>query len=97
MSGPQVVNVTKMVLDVLKPHQPSILEMSKLICELEGVRSVNTVLREVDADTETVVLSIEGNCLDYDEILDVIENCSASVHSIDEVSVETSVDYGEEV
>ena len=96
MSRPQVVNVTKMVLDVLKPHQPSILEMSKLIGELEGVRSVNTVLREVDADTETVVLSIEGDSLDYDEIVDVIENCSASVHSIDEVSVETNGGYGEE-
>jgi len=88
LSGPQVVHVTKMVLDVLKPHQPSIVEMSKLLGEIEGVRAVNTVLREVDADTETVVLSVEGEELDYDEVLDVIEQCSASVHSIDEVSVE---------
>jgi len=77
-----------MVLDVLKPHQPSILELSKLLGELDGVSSVNTVLREVDADTETVVLSIEGPRLDYDSVLDVIEQCSASVHSVDEVSVE---------
>ena len=95
MSGPQVVRVTKLVLDVLKPHQPSILEMSKLLGELDGVSSVNTVLREVDADTETVVLSLEGTELDYDEVLNVIEQCSASVHSMDEVSVE-SIDSGEE-
>ena len=94
MSGPQVVHVTKLVLDVLKPHQPSILEMSKLLGELEGVKSVNTVLREVDADTETVVLSLEGPELDYEEVLDAIEQCSASVHSMDEVSVE-SVESGE--
>lgn len=94
MSGPQVVHVTKLVLDVLKPHQPSILEMSKLLGELDGVKSVNTVLREVDADTETVVLSIDGPELDYEKVLDVIEQCSASVHSMDEVSVE-SVDTGE--
>ncbi len=89
--------MTKMVLDVLKPHQPSILEMSKLIGEISGVRAVNTVLREVDADTETVVLSVEGNALDYEAVLDVIEQCAASVHSIDEVSVETLEEYGEEL
>ena len=88
MTGSPQVRVTKMVLDVLKPHQPSILELSKLLGELDGVSSVNTVLREVDADTETVVLSIEGPRLDYDSVLDVIEQCSASVHSVDEVSVE---------
>ncbi len=88
MTGSPEVRVTKMVLDVLKPHQPSILELSKLLGELDGVSSVNTVLREVDADTETVVLSIEGPRLDYDSVLDVIEQCSASVHSVDEVSVE---------
>jgi len=94
LSGPQVVHVTKLVLDVLKPHQPSILEMSKLLGELDGVKSVNTVLREVDADTETVVLSIDGPELDYEEVLDIIEQCSASVHSMDEVSVQ-SVETGE--
>ena len=88
MTGSPEVRVTKMVLDVLKPHQPSILELSKLLGELDGVSSVNTILREVDADTETVVLSIEGLQLDYDSVLDVIEHCGASVHSVDEVSVE---------
>jgi hypothetical protein len=77
-----------MVLDVLKPHQPSIIEMGKLVGELDGVRSVSIILREVDADTETVVLSVEGISIDYDAVLDVIEQCSASVHSVDEVSVE---------
>jgi len=87
-AGAQVVRVTKVVLDVLKPHQPSILELSKLLAELAGVRSVHTVLREVDAETETVVLSVEGPGVDYDAVLDVIQGCSASVHSVDEVSVE---------
>jgi hypothetical protein len=68
--------------------------MSKLLGELEGVKAVNTILREVDADTETVVLSIDGPELDYDEVLIAIEQCSASVHSMDEVSVE-SEDSGE--
>jgi len=86
--GGNVVRVTKVVLDVLKPHQPTILELSKLLGELAGVRSVHTVLREVDADTETVVLSIEGPALDYNAVLDIIRGCSASVHSVDEVSVE---------
>ena len=87
-AGAQIVRVTKVVLDVLKPHQPTILELSRLLGELSGVRSVRTVLREVDADTETVVLSIEGPALDYNVVLDVIRGCSASVHSVDEVSVE---------
>jgi hypothetical protein len=79
-----------MVLDVLKPHQPSIVDMSKFLGELHGVKSVNTVLREVDADTETVVLCVVGDSLDYEAVLDVIEQCGASVHSVDEVSVERS-------
>ena len=87
-AGARIVRVTKVVLDVLKPHQPTILELSRLISELAGVKSVHTVLREVDADTETVVLTIEGPALDYNVLLDVIRGCSASVHSVDEVSVE---------
>jgi len=74
-------------LDVLKPHQPNALEFS---CNLAKVgidyHVVLTVL-EVDENTETVQLVIEGSNIDFEAIQSAITSMSGSLHSIDEVEV----------
>lgn len=71
---------------MLKPHHPSIVEFSKILSIIDGVYGVNLSLYEVDQQTETVKITIEGENLDYEEIKDSIENLGAVIHSIDEIA-----------
>ena len=75
-----------MVLDVLKPHHPSIIELSKKLSVLKGVAGVNLSLYEVDQQTENIKITIEGENLDYDEIQQSIDNLGAVIHSVDEIA-----------
>jgi len=79
------VTVQKMVLDVLKPMEPSILELSRNINELDGVENVTIDLLEIDKKVENVKISIRGPKLVYDEVNSVIESTGATIHSIDNV------------
>ncbi|MEZ5335415.1 MAG: DUF211 domain-containing protein [Methanolobus sp.] len=81
-----MTGIRRLVLDVLKPHHPSIVELSKTLSVLPGVHGVNLSLYEVDQQTETVKITIEGENLDYEEIKQAIENLGAVVHSIDEIA-----------
>jgi hypothetical protein len=75
-----------LVLDVLKPHHPTIIEMSRRISVLKGVSGVNCTLEEVDRETESVKVTIEGLSIDFDSIEETISDCGAVIHSVDSVS-----------
>lgn len=82
-----MTSVKRLVLDVLKPHQPNTLEFALAIAVLGQDYRVDIQVLEVDEQTETLQLTIVGDSLDYDLISDVIKENGASLHSIDEVSV----------
>jgi len=75
-----------LVLDVLKPHVPTILELAKALAKVNGVAGVNLSIYEVDQQTETVKVTIKGENIDYESVQDVIRNFGGVVHSIDEVA-----------
>jgi hypothetical protein len=79
------VTVRRMVLDVLKPLEPSILELAKSITSLKGVDGVSIDLLEIDKKVENVKISVAGHSLVYSEINRVIESTGATIHSIDHV------------
>jgi len=82
-----MASVQRLVLDVLKPHQPNALEFAHAIAALgEGYR-VDIHVIEVDEQTETLQVSIEGVRLDFERINSVINENGGSLHSIDEVTV----------
>ena len=74
----------RIVLDVLKPHQPGIHELAIHLSELQGVEGINITLLEVDAETENVAVTIEGQFL-FDTVKDTLEEWNCSIHSIDQV------------
>ena len=78
----------RLVLDVLKPHHPNALDFSTTLAGLDEKYRVKLTVVEVDKDTETVILVIEGRDINYDAIIEVIKEMGATVHSIDEVEVE---------
>ena len=79
-------NIKRIILDVLKPHTPSILEIANRISDLEGISGVNVTLEEVDAETDSIKITIEGNNIQYDLVKKEIMECGAVIHSIDGVA-----------
>lgn len=75
-----------LVLDVLKPHQPSILEMASQISDIQNIDGVNVSLVEIDSKVENVKLTIKGSSINYDRIKAIIEEAGGTIHSIDKVS-----------
>ena len=76
--------IRRMVLDVLKPHDPSIIEVAQRLAGLPGVDGVNISIYEMDRVVENAKITVEGTDLDYSPILSMIEDVGGTVHSIDE-------------
>lgn len=79
------MGIRRLVLDVLKSHDPRITVLALKLSELKGVSGVNVTLQEVDQATESVKITIVGDNIDYEEIRKTIEDLGGVIHSIDEV------------
>ncbi|MEJ1409131.1 MAG: DUF211 domain-containing protein [Candidatus Sedimenticola sp. (ex Thyasira tokunagai)] len=77
----------RLVLDVLKPHQPNALDFSSALADLGTDYRVKLTVTEVDKKTESTIVTIEGADINFKNIQTAIEKMGASVHSIDEVEV----------
>ena len=84
-----MVCVRKIVLDVLKPHQPNALEFSKGIAAAGDDYRVRLTVIEVDENTETLQITIEADAIDFDDVEAAVKRMGGSVHSIDEVEAYT--------
>ena len=89
-----MVTVKRIVLDVLKPHEPNALEFSKAIANIGVSYRVNLTVLEMDKKTETVQIDIEAIAIDFNAVQSTIREMGGSLHSIDEVEVlnDSSVD-----
>jgi len=81
-----LTGIRRLILDVLKPHEPSIIEVSQKLSVVSGVVGVNCMLNEVDQETENLKITIEGHNIDFEEVKHALESCGAAIHSIDGVS-----------
>ena len=81
-----MVLLKRLVLDILKPHHPSVLDFGRLLAEL-GESQVRLTVLEMDDKTETLQVIVEGPDIDFDLLQAAITEFGASLHSIDEVEV----------
>lgn len=79
-------NLRRIVLDVLKPLEPSIVDLARKISTLSGVDGVNITIYEIDHHVENAKITVEGEQLSYEELQDLIVENGGAVHSIDEVA-----------
>ncbi|MBS3794705.1 MAG: DUF211 domain-containing protein [Candidatus Thorarchaeota archaeon] len=77
--------VRRIVLDVLKPHTPRVTDLAMMLAREERVKGTNITVKEVDQNTESISITLEGNDLDYDTIKEILEQAGAVIHSIDQV------------
>lgn len=85
-----IIKIKHILLDVLKPHYPDIIELSKAIAAVDGVTKVTIDIVEMDQDTESVKIEIIGDDINVDKLLRRIKEMGASIHSIDSVTTETT-------
>ena len=77
--------IRRIVLDVLKPHSPRLTDLALMLTRDEHVSGLNISLKEVDQNTESITITIEGDDLRYDTIKEILEQAGAVIHSIDQV------------
>ncbi len=77
--------IRRLVIDALKPMEPNIIELAKVISLKDGVSAVNISMVEIDLKVENAKITVEGDDINYEEIRDLIDDMGGSVHSIDEV------------
>ena len=82
-----MIKVKKLILDILKPHQPNALEFASALAEKGNDIQVTLIVEAVDEKTESLIVKIEGNDINFEHLTERIKELGASVHSIDEVQV----------
>ena len=87
-----MVTVKRIMLDVLKPHQPNSLEFSRAIAKVGDDYLVCLTVLEMDENTETLQLEVEGNAIDFEAVESAITAMGGSLHSIDQVVVQNQTD-----
>lgn len=76
----------RLVLDVLKPHHPSIVELAESLSVVDGVYGVNCSVAEVDHATMNIKITVEGMNINFEAVSEIISESGAVIHSIDSVS-----------
>lgn len=51
----------------------------------DRVNGLNISLKEVDQNTESIAITLEGDDLQYESIKEILEEAGAVIHSIDQV------------
>jgi hypothetical protein len=77
--------IRRVVVDLLKPHEPRIVEFAREIADSDGVEAVNATLIEIDEKVQNLKLTLEGSDIDFDRLEKEITDLGGSVHSIDEI------------
>jgi hypothetical protein len=81
--------IKELILDVLKPHTPSLPVFATFLAEFKGIESVEVSLVEMDERTESLGVILQGNAINYDGLKEHMGKQGAVIHSVDKVLVET--------
>ena len=88
--------IKRLVLDVLKPHHPNALDFTAALVDQVKNTRIKLNVVEVDEKTESVILMIDGDDVDFVTISEHITELGGSIHSIDEVEVVSRTKKGSE-
>lgn len=88
MSKAGKVKIRRLVLDVLKPlKEPSVIDVAKALAKVKGVLAVNVTVNEVDVETMGLIITIEGEDINFDDVEKELTRVGAVIHSVDQVVV----------
>lgn len=80
------LGLRRIVLDILVPIKGiGIEKLAQKIEEVEGVEGVNITVKEFDVQTQTIVMVIEGENINFEEVEKLLEMYGVAIHGIDQV------------
>ena len=78
--------IRRLVLDILKPIKgPSIVDVAREVASLTGVSVVNITVKEIDVETITLSMTVQGEDIDFEALRVKLEELGCVIHSIDQV------------
>jgi hypothetical protein len=81
-----MASVRRLVLDVLKPHDPPLVDFTDQLSRVDGVAGATCVLVELDREVQNVEVTVEGEGLDLGTVEETIGGLGGTVHSVDLVA-----------
>lgn len=81
-----MATIRRVVIDVLKPHEPPLTEFAERVTETETVEGASASLIELDQDVQNLKITVEGADVDLDAVESTVEGLGGTVHSVDEVA-----------
>lgn len=81
------VSIRRLIVDSLKPRETSIIDLSRVICSVNGVEEVDITVTEVDVKTETIRLTIRGPNISFEDLSKIMSDHGVTIRSIDEINV----------
>ncbi|MDH3450995.1 MAG: DUF211 domain-containing protein [Gammaproteobacteria bacterium] len=82
-----MATIKRLVLDVLKPHSPNVVEFAQRVAEENAGCRVQVTVAEMDENTESLVVVITGESIEFESVDSALRSMGASLHSIDDVEV----------
>ncbi|OYT39984.1 MAG: hypothetical protein B6U89_03190 [Desulfurococcales archaeon ex4484_58] len=77
--------IKRLVLDVLIPNKISIVDFAESLSKLNGIDAVNITVKEVDVETQNIIVVIEGENIVFNDVNELIEKMGGTIHSVDQV------------
>ncbi len=82
------MNIRRLLFDVDKAlTRPSLLDIAEAVSGCSGVEAFNIAVGDVDTETLDMNLTVEGDNLNYQEIVNAIEHTGAVVHGLEQIAV----------
>ena len=82
------MTLTKLVLDVLKQlKEPTIIEVAYRLLELDGIKSIDIEIKEIDVETLSLTITIEGSNIDFEKVRGTLEKLNVVVHGVTKIYV----------
>lgn len=83
--GTEVLNIVKIVLDVMSPAQQSIVDLVGTLSKIEGLNQVDITLSELEKNVEDFKVTLEGSNLNYENIRSAIKDFGGVIRNVDNV------------
>lgn len=78
--------VRRLVLDILVPIKgPTLVSIAQKIASLPGIDGVNLTVTEIDVETITLAMVIEGEDIDFEAVKAKLRELGCVIHSVDQV------------
>lgn len=82
------MGLVKIVMQAFKTlGKASIVEIGDQLLKLDGVKSVDIKVNDVDSESISLTISVEGINLDFEKIRNTLENLNVVISSIDEIAM----------